>query len=52
LACGEAAVLGDTAVIRTADGAIALVRGEIEGSLLDARGLASLVARGANLVIG
>jgi methionyl-tRNA formyltransferase len=52
LASGEAAVVGGTAVIRTADGAIALVRGEIEGAVLDEGGLASLVARGANLVIG
>ena len=52
LASGEAAVVGEHAVIRTADGAIALVRGEIEGSVLDEGGLASLVARGANLVIG
>jgi methionyl-tRNA formyltransferase len=52
LASGEAAVVGKTAIIRTVDGAIALVRGEIEGSVLDEGGLASLVARGANLVIG
>jgi methionyl-tRNA formyltransferase len=52
LASGEAAVVGRTAVIRTADGAVALIRGEIEGSVLDEGGLASLVARGANLVIG
>jgi methionyl-tRNA formyltransferase len=52
LVSGEAAVVGDTAVIRTIDGAIALVRGEIEGSVLDEGALARLVARGINLVIG
>jgi methionyl-tRNA formyltransferase len=52
LAAGEAAVVGSSAVIRTADGAIALVRGEIEGQILNEQGLASLVARGGDLVIG
>jgi methionyl-tRNA formyltransferase len=52
LAAGEAAVVGGTAVIRTADGAVSLVRGEIEGQILDEGGLARLVARGGDLVIG
>lgn len=52
LAAGEAAVVGTTVVIRTADGAIALVRAEIEGSVWDEGGLASLVARGRDLVVG
>jgi methionyl-tRNA formyltransferase len=52
LAAGEAAVVGATVVIRTADGAAALVRGEIDGSVLDEEGLAALVARRGNLVIG
>jgi methionyl-tRNA formyltransferase len=49
---GEAAVWGGAAVVRTADGAIELLRGEVEGTILDARGLASLVAQGGELVIG
>jgi methionyl-tRNA formyltransferase len=49
---GEAAVQGEAAVIRTCDGAIALLQGEMDGTVLDAGGLASLVARGAHLVIG
>jgi methionyl-tRNA formyltransferase len=52
LAAGEAAVVGGTSVIRTSDGAIALVRGEIEGHILDEGGLASLVAQDGDLVIG
>jgi methionyl-tRNA formyltransferase len=52
LASGEAAAVGETAVIRTGDGAIALVRGEIDGHVLDEGGLARLIARGGDLVIG
>jgi methionyl-tRNA formyltransferase len=49
---GEAAVWAGAAVVRTGDGAVELVRGEVEGKLLDAGGLASLVAHGGDLVIG
>jgi methionyl-tRNA formyltransferase len=42
---GEAAILNDVAVVRTADGAIALQRGEAGGQQLDASGIAMLVAR-------
>ncbi len=46
---GEAAVVGGAAVVRTGDGAVELVRGELEGTLLDAGGLATLVAHGGEL---
>src|SRR5205823_6020189 len=49
---GEAAVVIDAAVVRTGDGAVELVSGEVDGTLLDAGGLATLVARGRELVIG
>jgi methionyl-tRNA formyltransferase len=48
---GEAAVIDGTAVVRTSDGAVELVRGEVEGTLLDRGGLASLVAHGGEMVI-
>ena len=49
---GEAAVVEGTAVVRTGDGAVALLRGEVDGTLLDAGGLARLVAQGGELVLG
>jgi methionyl-tRNA formyltransferase len=49
---GEAAIVANTAVVRTGDGAIELVSGEVDGTPLDAGGLARLVARGSDLVIG
>jgi len=52
LRAGEGAVVGERAVIRAGDGAIELLRGEIDGLLLDERGLASVIARSRNLVIG
>jgi methionyl-tRNA formyltransferase len=52
LLAGEAAVVGGTLVIRTEDGAVELVRGDVDGTVLDAGGLASLVAHGGELVIG
>jgi methionyl-tRNA formyltransferase len=52
LVAGEAAVVGGAAVVRTGDGAVELVRGEVEGILLDRGGLASLVAHGGEMVIG
>jgi methionyl-tRNA formyltransferase len=52
LRAGEGAVVGDHAVIRAGDGAIELLSGEIDGQLLDTRGLVGLVARSRELVIG
>ena len=52
LRAGEAAVVGDRAVIRAADGAIELLSGEIDGQPLDARGLVGVVARSRDLVLG
>ncbi len=53
---GEAALVGQgpsgVAVVRSGDGAVELVRGEIDGTVLEADGLATLVARGRDLVIG
>jgi methionyl-tRNA formyltransferase len=49
---GEAAVVGGAAVVRTGDGAVELLRGEVDGTLLDAGGLARLVAQGGELVLG
>jgi methionyl-tRNA formyltransferase len=46
---GEAAVVDGAAVVRTADGAVELVRGEVEGTWLDAGGLATFVAHGGEL---
>jgi methionyl-tRNA formyltransferase len=52
LAAGEAAVVDERAIVRAGDGAIELVRGEMDGKLLDARGLVGVVARSRDLVIG
>ena len=41
---GEAAVVDGVAVVRAADGALALLRGEVDGEPLDTAGLAALVA--------
>ncbi len=53
---GEAALVGrgdrEVAVVRSGDGAVELVRGEVDGKVLEAKGLASLVARDRDLVIG
>jgi methionyl-tRNA formyltransferase len=49
---GEAAVVRERAVVRAGDGAIELLRGEIDGRLLDERGLVGVVARSRELVIG
>jgi methionyl-tRNA formyltransferase len=51
LSPGEAAVVGDRAVIRAGDGAVELVSGEIDGEPLDAKGLVGVVARNRDLVI-
>ncbi|HEU4404969.1 MAG TPA: formyltransferase family protein [Polyangiaceae bacterium] len=45
LAPAEAALVGGRAVVRTADGAVALLEGEVEGRVLGPEGLAALVAR-------
>jgi methionyl-tRNA formyltransferase len=52
LAPGEAAILDDVAVVRTGDGAVVLLSGEIDGETLDAAGLRSIVARSREKVIG
>ena len=52
LAAGEAAVVDERAVIRAGDGALELLRGEIDGEVLDASGLVGVVARSRDLVIG
>jgi methionyl-tRNA formyltransferase len=52
LAAGEAAIVGERAVIRAADGAIELLRGEIDGEPLDEKGLVGVIARSRDLVIG
>jgi methionyl-tRNA formyltransferase len=52
LSAGEAAIVGDRAVIRAGDGAIELLRGEIDGQSLDERGLVGVIARSRDLVIG
>ena len=44
---GEAVVLGDLAVVRTGDGAVALLEGEIDGEPAPADALAALVHRRA-----
>ncbi|MCS6900725.1 MAG: formyltransferase family protein [Myxococcales bacterium] len=41
---GEAAVVDGVAVVRAADGALALIRGEVDGEPLNRAGLAALVA--------
>jgi methionyl-tRNA formyltransferase len=48
---GEAAVVAGAAVVRSGDGAVELVRGEVEGRMLDGGGLASLVAHGGEMMI-
>jgi len=48
---GEGAVWGGAAVVRTGDGAVELVRGEVDGALLDSGELASLIAQSGELVI-
>jgi methionyl-tRNA formyltransferase len=48
---GEAAVVEGAAVVRTGDGAVELVRGEVDGTLLDRDALARLVAHGGEMVI-
>lgn len=45
LAPAEAALVGGRAVVRTADGAVTLLAGEVDGLPLGAEGLAALVAR-------
>ena len=52
LAPGEAAVVGELAVVRAGDGAIELLGGEIDGQPLDEKGLVAVVARSRDLVIG
>jgi methionyl-tRNA formyltransferase len=52
LSPGEGAVVGERAVVRAGDGAIELLRGEIDGQLLDERDLVGVVARSRDLVIG
>jgi methionyl-tRNA formyltransferase len=52
LLAGEAAVVGERAVIRAGDGAIELLSGEMDGQLLDERGLVGVIARSRDLVIG
>ena len=52
LVAGEAAVVGDRVIIRAGDGAVELLRGEIDGELLGATGLVGFVARCRDLVIG
>lgn len=49
---GEAAVVDGRAVVRTGDGAIALLSGRIEDEPADAEALAALVARARAKVIG
>lgn len=49
---GEAAVVGDLAVVRTLDGAIALLEGSIDDVPADAAALSELVARARAKVIG
>jgi methionyl-tRNA formyltransferase len=52
LAPGEAAVVDGIAVVRTGDGAVDLLSGEINGEVLDAAGLCSIVARSRDKVVG
>jgi len=52
LSPGEAAVVGNRAVVRAGDGAIELLRGEIDGQLLDEQELVGVVARSRDLVVG
>jgi methionyl-tRNA formyltransferase len=48
---GEAAVVGDAAVVRTRDSAVRLLEGECDGEPLDRAGIAGFVARGSDLVL-
>jgi methionyl-tRNA formyltransferase len=52
LLAGEAAVVDERALVRAGDGAIELLRGEIDGVLLDARDLVGVIARSRDLVVG
>jgi methionyl-tRNA formyltransferase len=52
LAPGEATIVDDLAVVRTSDGAVALLSGEIDGEILDAAQLCTIVARSREKVIG
>jgi methionyl-tRNA formyltransferase len=52
LCAGEAAVVGTRAVVRAGDGAVELLRGEIDGQLLEERDLVAVVARSRDLVLG
>ena len=52
LAPGEAAIVAGLAVVRTGDGAVALLSGERDGKILDAAQLASIVARAREKMIG
>jgi methionyl-tRNA formyltransferase len=52
LAPGEAAIVEGCAVVRTGDGAVVLLSGEIDGEMLDAAGLCTIVARSREKVIG
>jgi methionyl-tRNA formyltransferase len=49
---GEAAVVDGHAVVRTADGAVALLKGEIDDAPADAEALATLVAFAGRMMIG
>jgi methionyl-tRNA formyltransferase len=49
---GEAAVVDGASVVKTYDGAVELLAGEIDGHAADAAELARLVARGRQLMIG
>jgi methionyl-tRNA formyltransferase len=49
---GEAALLGDAAIVRTGDSAVRLLEGECDGVALDRRSLSGLVAHESNLVLG
>jgi methionyl-tRNA formyltransferase len=49
---GEAAIVDGLAVVRTGDGAVVLLSGEIDGEILDAAELASIVARSREKVVG
>jgi methionyl-tRNA formyltransferase len=52
LSPGEAAIVGDRAVIRAGDGAVQLLSGEVDGRVLDERGLVGVIARNRELVVG
>lgn len=52
LEAGEAAVVNDVAVVRTSDGAVVLLKGEIDDEPASAKELAQLVARARAKVIG